>query len=122
MSIKGFVLGVALLALVGWCMIHESVRQKQSRYRMAELAQRQDAIERTLEHLRVREDELRASHRLHALLRKHKLKLTQLGTAEPRGYAKDLVGARRPGQILDVSYVRAHHETETQMADAGGWQ
>lgn len=103
MGIRGFVLGVALLAAVGWCMVQESIRQTQARYELAELIRREDDMLKRLERLRTEEGTLRSPARLAALVRERKMDLVALGSREPRARG-DGAAIRAPGGILDDGY------------------
>ncbi len=99
MNIRGFVLGVVLLAAVGWCMVQETVKQTQARYELAELARVEEESRRRLAILRTEEQELRSPARLARLVREKRLDLVFLGSAMPD--ADVASGRRRPGEILD---------------------
>jgi hypothetical protein len=99
LNIRGFVLGVILLAAVGWCMVQETVKQTQARYELAELARVEEESRRRLAILRTEEQELRSPARLAALVREKRLSLVSLGSAMPDG--PDAASGRRPGEILD---------------------
>ncbi len=103
MNIRGFVLGVILLASVGWCMVQETVKQTQARYELAELARVEEESRRRLAILRTEEQELRSPARLAALVREKRLNLVSLGSAMPDGADADVASGRRPGEILDDS-------------------
>lgn len=98
-KIRGFVLGVVLLALVGWCMVQESFKQTQARYRLAELGRTEDEAKKRLGKLRTKEQELRSPASLMALAHENRLKLLSLGyinTAKPVEERE-----RRPGEVLE---------------------
>lgn len=120
MRIRGFVLGVALLALVGWCMIQESIKQTRARYELAEIARRESEIGNSLEKLRAEEDSLRSPARLAALIKEKNLRLRFLGTAVPPGFDETAFRNRRPGAVLDEDFPRS--ERPVKMAAAGSWQ
>lgn len=126
MSIRAFVLGVVLLALVGWCMVQESIMQTQSRYRLAELARREDELRKRLAKLRTAEESLKRPARLTALIRERKMELVSLGSAEPtanvaRGRNGNAGDTRLPGEVLDEEFMK--REKPVRMATAGNyWQ
>ena len=104
MKIRGFVLGVVLLALVGWCMVQESFKQTQARYKLAELSSSEDEAKKRIGRLHTKEQELRSPARLLSLAHEHQLRLISLGyinTAKPADNEE-----RRPGEVLD----RPHRE------------
>ena len=115
MSIRGFVLGVVLIAVVGWCMVEETVAQTRARYRLAEMAQREDEVRKRLAKLQTQEEALRSPVRLARLVREHKMQLVSLGSARPDSGAK--AAERRPGEVLDNSYI----EAERELASLGQW-
>lgn len=122
-SIRAFILGVVLLALVGWCMVQESIAQTQARYRLAELARREDELRKRLAKLRTAEESLKRPARLTALIRERKMDLVSLGSAEPR--VAEAAGAkggaaghpRLPGEVLDEEFMK--REQPVRMATAG---
>ena len=115
MNIQGFVLGVVLLAAVGWCMVQESVKQTQARYQLADLARSEEEARHRLEKLRAEEQEMRSPARLAALVREKKMKLVALGSAMPD--EAGLASGRRPGEVLDEDIgARAR---QVDMASAG---
>lgn len=99
LRIRGFVLGVMLLAAVGWCMVQESIKQTQARYELAELLRREQSAKQRLERLRTEEQELRSPGRLAALVREQRLKLVVLGSAEPVAPVMSML--RKPGEVMD---------------------
>lgn len=117
LSIRAFVLGVVLLAAVGWCMVQESVRQTQARYDLAELAREEVEARQRLESLRTEEQELRSPARLAALVREKRLKFVALGSAMPENV--DVASGRRPGEVLDD--VQVETREPVQMASVGQW-
>ncbi|MCD8349190.1 MAG: hypothetical protein LUC93_01080 [Planctomycetaceae bacterium] len=119
--IRGFVLGVVLLAAVGWCMVQESIKQTQARYELAELARREDDVKKRLDKLRAKEQELRSPTRLASLVREHRLNLVALGTTEP--LPAPFRTGRKPGQIMDEVETDgnlAGTEIPWDVASAGG--
>lgn len=118
MSIRGFVLGVALLALVGWCMVEESFKQTQARYQLAELAKREDEVKKRLGVLRAREEELRSPSRLAALVRKKKLDMVALGDIATAEGDKKLA-ERRPGEVIDNRPGKS--TPDVNVASVGQW-
>lgn len=118
MSIHGFVLGVALLALVGWCMVEESFKQTQARYKLAELAKREDELKKRLGVLRAKEEEMRSPVRLAALIREQKLDLISLGTVKPA--RADEMAERRPGEIFD-ELTGEGAAPDVDVASVGQW-
>lgn len=122
LSIRGFVLGVMLLAAVGWCMVQESVKQTQARYELAELNRREQAAKQRLERLRTEEQELRSPGRLAAIVREKQLKLVVLGSAKPVHTMQAVVPgtvARKPGEVLDD--INSEIEEHMDMASAAQW-
>lgn len=117
MRIRGFVLGVALLALVGWCMIQESIKQTRARYELADIARREGEIGNTLEKLRAEEDALRSPARLAALIKEKNLRLRFLGTSVPPAFDATAFRNRRPGDVLDEEYPGV--ERPVKMAAVG---
>lgn len=121
MKIRGFVLGVILLAAVGWCMVQESIKQTQARYELAELAKREDDVKKRLVKLRAQEQELRSPTRLAALVREQRLNLVALGTTDPlpAPFRTD----RKPGQVMDEVAERQPAEADApwDVASAGQW-
>ncbi len=102
MTIRGFILGVLLVALVGWCMVQESIIQTRARYELAELSRREQQLRVDLDKLLAEEQNLRSPFRLTALLREKKLDLVALSSATPNGAG--LAQARRPGQVMDQEF------------------
>ena len=79
MRIRGFVLGVVLLALVGWCVVFETMKQTQARYALAEAARNEDDLKKRLEKLRAVEGGLMRPARLAAIAKDLKLDVANLG-------------------------------------------
>ena len=79
MRIRGFILGVFLLALVGWCVVFETMKQTQARYALAEAARNEDEVKKRLEKLRAAEEGLMRPARLAAVARDLKLDVANLG-------------------------------------------
>lgn len=104
-----------MIAAVGWCMVEETVAQTRARYRLAELAQHEGEVRKRLEKLRTQEQALRSPVRLARLVREHRMQLVSLGSARPESHSDS--GERRPGQVLDNSYI----ETERELASLGQW-
>ena len=124
MHIRGYVLGVMLLALVGWCMVQETIGQTRSRYRLAELSRREDEARKRLAKLRTQEDALRAPARLAALVRDKKMDLVALGSIQPDSPSWQNVkrGAeRKPGEVLDEAYVRVNERDEQVNLAQAEW-
>ncbi len=107
LSIRAFVLGVALLALISWCMVRESVKQTEARYRLAELARLEDEVQKRLDQLRAVEQELRSSTRLANVIREKKMQFVVIGSTSPQA-PNGLV--RRPGQVLEEGLPEHHLE------------
>ncbi len=105
MSIRAFVLGVALLALVSWCMVRESVKQTEARYHLAELIRQEDEVQKRLDQLRAVEQELRSSTRLANVIREKKMQFVVIGSAQPQA-PNGL--PRRPGQVLEDKLSENH--------------
>lgn len=123
MRIHGYVLGVILLAAVGWCMVQESIKQTSARYTLAELARKEDDAKKRLEKLRTTEEALRSPARLAMLVRERKLDLVALGSAKPQPAVADgrarTAANRKPGEVLDEDFARAAETAPTDLADAG---
>lgn len=119
LSIRGYVLGVALLAVVGWCMIQESVKQTQARYELAELIRREEAAKLRLDKLRTHEQELRSPARLASLVRDKRLKLVVLGSAKPVA-PESSVAVRQPGEVSDAEKI-LDANGRVDVASAGQW-
>lgn len=124
MYIRGYVLGVILLALVGWCMVQESIKQTQSRYRLAELSRRESDVKKRLDKLRAKEGTLRSPARLAMLIRDKKMDLVALGSVQPSSSSweenkKETL--RKPGEVLDESYNRMTEE-QMNLARAEQWR
>ncbi|MCL2000106.1 MAG: hypothetical protein FWG74_01610 [Planctomycetes bacterium] len=120
MSIRGFVLGVILLALVAWCMVRETFKQTRARYELAGLSRRENELKNGLEKLRAREESLRSPVRLAAMVQEKKLPLVFLSSARPSPSAandRQVVQARRPGTVLDEELIRV--EREIRMVSLG---
>lgn len=115
MNIHGFVLGVSLLALVGLCMLQESFKQTQARYKLAELTRREDEMKKRLGFLRTQEEEMRSPPRLRLLAQQKCPHLVALGSATPEPIAAS--GRRRPGEIEDDPR-RIALEEDAEMASA----
>lgn len=121
LSIRGFVLGVVLLAVVGWCMVQESVKQTRARYELAELLRREDTAKRRLDKLRTVEQELRSPARLAGLVREKHLRLVVLGSAKPVNPSVAAGASRRPGDVLDDDMSERPGDSRVDMASAGQW-
>lgn len=101
MGIRGFILGVMLLALTGWCMIQETFKQTQARYKLAEISRREDAAHKRLETLHAEEQSLRSPAHLTKAIRENKMRLASLSASMPEvNTPAALASSRRPGQIL----------------------
>ncbi|MDR1520718.1 MAG: hypothetical protein LBU23_11370 [Planctomycetota bacterium] len=119
MGIRGFVLGVALVALVGWCMVQETFKQTWARYDLAELARREDDIRKRMEKLRADEIALCSPNRLGALVREKAPRLVAIGSADPNCRAGFNRGTERlPGTVLDKVFLKL--ERPVRMASLGG--
>ena len=119
LSIRGFVLGVVLLALVGWCMVQESFKQTQARYRLAELSRYEDEAKKQLAKLRAKEEELRSPAHLARLVREKRLDVVALGRAMPE-QAPVATAARRPGEVLDDE-IAGFGGDGVNVASSGQW-
>lgn len=101
---RGFILGVFLLALVGWCMVHETMKQTHARYELAESARREAEMAKRLEKLLAYEESLKQPARLAAMARELKLDVVNLvaigpdAKALPAGYG---VSRRKPGETYE---------------------
>lgn len=114
MRIRGFILGVSLLALVGWCMVFESIKQTRARYTLAEIDRRETELKQRLEKLKAREESLLQPARLSILARELKLDAASLGVVPPP--ESELGGKavlRRPGDFF-----HSGGERTLQMASA----
>lgn len=117
MSIRGFVLGVVLLALVGLCILQESFKQTQARYRLAELTRNESEIKKRIGMLRTQEEELRSPLHLSVLARNTCPDLVALGSATPLPMAQG--PKRRPGEVLDDPRMPVREDVD--MASVGQW-
>ena len=116
-----FVLGVMLVAAVGWCMVQETIKQVRARYELADLTRREKEARETLEKLRTEEDSLRSPARIASLVREKRLKLVSLGRAEPEPPDWDGGEAgRRPGVVLDQAYPGAKKPVRVALAERQG--
>lgn len=97
--VRAFVLGVALLAIVGVCTVRETNRQIQARYELEQLTRREDEAKKRLARLRADEQALRSPARLARLVREKRMELYALSHSVPEvaGAGK----ARRPGEVLE---------------------
>ncbi|MCC8166565.1 MAG: hypothetical protein LIQ31_10540 [Planctomycetes bacterium] len=120
MKIRGFVLGVILLALVGWCMIFESVKQTEARYKLADLARQEEDMKRTLARLRTKEQELRSPVRLAEIIREQRMPLVALGSVLP---TERVNHERRPGLTVEDDLARKERifAEDTDVASITGW-
>ncbi len=109
---KAFVLGVALLAIVGVCTVREASRQLQARYELEELQRREKEMETRLARLHTDEQALRAPARLAKIVREQRLDLYALSG---EAHAARTGAARKPGEVLD-----GDAEEAVAFADAGG--
>ncbi|MDR1613780.1 MAG: hypothetical protein LBT97_13505 [Planctomycetota bacterium] len=80
---RGFILGVLLLTLIGWCMVHETIKQTRARYELAEEARRETEMLKRLEKLRAEEESLLQPTRLAKLAKELKLDVASLSTTPP---------------------------------------
>jgi hypothetical protein len=122
---RGFVLGVFLLALVGWCMVHETMKQTQARYALAEAAQKESELAKGLEKLRVKEESLKQPSRLATLAKELKLDVINLAvmpaddsSASVRTAAK--TDTRRPGDFHDAGFAERGNRDGSTLAQADG--
>lgn len=107
MRIQGYVLGVVLLAVVGWCMVQETIAQTQARYRLADLSRREEEVRKRLEKLQAKEESLRSPARLAMLVREKKMNLVALGSVQPESpswASMQRETGRRPGEVLDADF------------------
>lgn len=118
LSIRGFVLGVVLLALVGLCILQESFKQTQARYRLAELDRHENELKKKLDQLRTREGELRSPMRLRALAHEKCPDFIALGSVTPQPMAQSQ--KRRPGEVLDEPRREPARE-DVDMASVQQW-
>jgi hypothetical protein len=79
---------VLLLALVGWCVVHETMKQTQARYALAEAARTEEELLKRLEKLKAREESLLQPARLAAIAKELKLEVANLGTVPPADNAR----------------------------------
>ena len=97
--VRGFVLGVLLLAIVGVCTVRETNKQIQSRYELDQLTRREDEMKQRIARLHTDEQALRSPARLARLVRDKRMDLYALSSVAP-----DVAKARnqrRPGEVLD---------------------
>lgn len=85
LRIRGFVLGVFLVALVGWCIVHEVIVQTQARYLLADLARHEKTVKNRIEKLKAEEEALLRPDRLAKKNRELRLNYTALRTMPPAG-------------------------------------
>lgn len=97
--VRGFVLGVLLLAIVGVCTVRETNKQIQSRYELDQLVRREDEMKKRIARLHTEEQTLRSPARLAKLVRDKRMNVYALSTGVP-GVASAR-GGRRPGEVLD---------------------
>jgi len=116
MTIRGFILGTVLLALIGWCMVQESVSQTRARYKLAELARREAELKERLARLKAEEDSLRSPARLAKRIENERLQLYVLRSAPPESARVAMGTGRKPGEVLDESFSRA--EPRIRVASA----
>lgn len=98
--VRVFVLGVALLALVGICTVRETNKQIQARYELERLTRGADEAEKRLARLRADEQSLRAPSNLAKIVREKGMNLYALAHTLPAA-ATPGRKARRPGEVLD---------------------
>ncbi len=105
--VRVFVLGVALLALVGICTVRETNRQIQARYELEQLARRADEAEKRLARLRADEQTLRSPANLAKIVRAKGMNLYALAHVLPgapaAGRKARRQDARRPGEVLEMA-------------------
>lgn len=118
---RGFVLGVFLLALVGWCMVHETMKQTQARYALADAAQKESEIAKRLEKLRAKEESLKQPSRLATLAKELKLDVINLAVmpaddspSTVRTAAK--TNTRRPGDFYHVDFAERENRGDSTLA------
>lgn len=119
MRIRAFIFGVLLLAFVGWCIVHETMKQTRARYELAEAARREAELAQRLEKLRAKELGLLQPGRLSNMARVMNLDVVALGTKpgpgmESREGGGRMAVQRRPGEVADESGRR-----EMRMAVVG---
>lgn len=103
------------MALVGWCMVHETIRQTRSRYELAEIARQETEIKKRLEKLRAHEESLLQPARLATFAKELKLDLTNIAimpdeNPKPVGTA---AARRKPGEFYQPG-----GSAEVRMASA----
>ena len=115
---RAFVLGVALVAAAGWCMVQETIKQVRARYELAELANREKEMRETVKRLGAEEDSLRSPARIAALARETRLKLVSLMSSvpEPPDWDGGEAG-RKPGAVLDRHYPGANPPVRVALAE-----
>ena len=116
--LRGFVLGVVLLAAIGVCTVMETSKQTQARYRLDELNRREDEMKKQLARLHTEEQKLRAPSRLVRLARQNHSDLVSLVSAAPD--VAENSARRRPGQVLDEESACTGNR-DTNLASAGQW-
>ncbi len=118
---RGFVLGVFLLALVGWCMVHETMKQTQARYALAEAAKKESDLAKRLEKLHAKEESLKQPMRLATLAKELKLDVINLAVMP----ADDSTGSvhtaaktekRRPGDFYDTGFAERENREDPTLA------
>lgn len=116
--LRGFVLGVILLAAIGVCTVMETSKQTQARYQLDELIRREDEAKKRLAKLHTEEQQLRSPARLARLVRKTHPDLVSLGTAVPD--TADKASKRRPGQVLNEEPLGTNAR-DTNLASVRQW-
>ena len=102
MRIRGFILGVLLLVLVGWCVVSETMKQTQARYALAEAARSEEELLKNLEKLKAREENLLQPARLVALAKELKLDVANLVTVPPGGASQsEMANGSHWGETAD---------------------
>ncbi len=120
-QIRAFILGVLLLALVGWCMVFETMKQTQARYILAEVQRQEEEMEKRLEKLRAKEESLMQPARLASLAKQLNLDLVNLATLPPEKVETVAsAGKRRPGDFQEMQLLDAANSCDVQMASVGG--
>lgn len=71
------------MTLIGWCMVHETIKQTKSRYQLAEMSQRETETLKRLEKLRAEEESLLQPTRLAKLAKELKLDVASLQSTPP---------------------------------------
>lgn len=102
-------------------MVHETMKQTQARYALAEAAQKESELAKRLEKLRAQEESLKQPSRLATLARELKLDVINLAvmpaddsTGSVRTAAK--TNTRRPGDFYDADFAERENRGDSTLA------